>query len=143
MARRIKRIRTGNSMSRIEGMEEVRQLLQSLQERAPDVYMQELEAGGKQIETMAKSNVHSISGQLSASIHTEILDTATIKGAAVVAGGASAPHAHLVEFGHRHLNKYGDVVGDVPAHPFMRKAFEQYKAQLIAKLEADIDRIIR
>ena len=137
-----RRTRTGNSMSRIEGMEDVRQLLQSLQERAPDVYMQELEAGGKEIETAAKSNVNSISGDLAGSIHTEKNDGKVKKSVAVVAGGIAAPHAHLVEFGHRQVSKDGKVGDDVPAHPFMRKAFEQYKAQLIARLEAAIDRIL-
>ena len=137
-----RRTRTGNSMSRIEGMEDVRQLLQSLQERAPDVYMQELEDGGRHIESAAKANVNSISGDLAGSIHTESKNGATKKSVAVVAGGIAAPHAHLVEFGHRQVSKDGKVGDDVPAHPFMRKAFEQYKAQLIARLEAAIDRIL-
>jgi HK97 gp10 family phage protein len=40
---------------------------------------------------------------------------------------ARAPHAHLVEFGHVMLNKFGapTKLRRVPAHPFLRKAVEQ------------------
>lgn len=37
---------------------------------------------------------------------------------------ASAPHAHLVEFGHVLVTPKGKVVGHVPAHPFLRPAVE-------------------
>lgn len=35
---------------------------------------------------------------------------------------ASAPHAHLVEDGHAMVTKDGQVVGHVPAHPFLGPA---------------------
>ena len=37
---------------------------------------------------------------------------------------ATAPHAHLVEFGHQQISKKGIVVGHVPAHSFLRTALE-------------------
>lgn len=35
---------------------------------------------------------------------------------------ATAPHAHLVEFGHIMVTRSGKVVGHVPAHPFLHRA---------------------
>lgn len=37
---------------------------------------------------------------------------------------ASAPHAHLVEFGHAMVTKHGREVGTVTAHPFLRPALD-------------------
>jgi len=41
---------------------------------------------------------------------------------------ADAPHAWLVEFGHA-LIRNGQVIGHVPAHPFMRPAKEKVMAR--------------
>lgn len=35
---------------------------------------------------------------------------------------ATAPHAHLVEFGHDMVSHAGRKVGEVPPHPFLRPA---------------------
>lgn len=43
---------------------------------------------------------------------------------------ATAPHAHLVEFGHAMVTHDDRVVGHVPAHSFLRKA----KRSVIARL---------
>lgn len=45
-----------------------------------------------------------------------------------------APHAHLVEFGTavRH-HKDGKYVGQAPAQPFMRPAFDQYKQEVVVR----------
>lgn len=46
---------------------------------------------------------------------------------------ASAPHAHLVEYGHA-LVLDGKVSGTVPAHPFMRPAKEKRVNEAIERL---------
>ena len=55
-----------------------------------------------------------------------------------VGGGAiaiaSAPHAHLVEYGHA-LILDGKVVGTVPAHPFMRPAKEKRVNEAIERIK--------
>ena len=45
----------------------------------------------------------------------------------IIAGGSKAPHAHLVEYGHVMLNKFGEPtkLGRVPAKSFMRTAAEK------------------
>lgn len=43
---------------------------------------------------------------------------------------ASAPHAHLVEFGHAQVTPKGKVVGHVAAHPFLRPSVEKVMGRI-------------
>ena len=46
-----------------------------------------------------------------------------------------APHAHLVEFGHRLTNEHGEEIGRVPEHPILRPAFEEERPNLVRGIE--------
>ena len=46
---------------------------------------------------------------------------------------ATAPHAHLVEYGHIMVTRGGRVVGHVPAHPFLHKARNKVLRRAIAR----------
>lgn len=48
---------------------------------------------------------------------------------------ATAPHAHLVEYGHAQVTPDGKTVGHVPAHPFLRPAKEAVFARLAPILQ--------
>lgn len=143
MAKGARRIKTGNSMYAIEGFEEVKSLLDSLANRSAEVYESELEKVARDIEVDAKSNIHDETGALQSSIKTDKSKSKTHVRYKVLAGGAPAPHAHLVEFGHRQVTKEGKVVGDVPAHPFLRKAFEQNKSRIISALNKALDKLLK
>ena len=57
----------------------------------------------------------------------------------------TAPHAHLVEFGHRNvkggrLGKGGRQVGTIPPHPFMRPAFDATQAKVCREVGERIGR---
>ena len=132
----------GRTMNNIEGLEEVRQMFRNLAERSPQVYEQELTKTIDAVESSAKANVHSISGNLVSSIKKKITKGRSELKGSVSAGGTKAPHAHLVEFGHRLVNENGEVVGDVPAHPFLRKAYAQHVGNLLRSLSQAIDRLI-
>lgn len=59
----------------------------------------------------------------------------------------SAPHAHLVEYGHRQVaggrvGKGGRVIGSVPPHPFMRPAVDATKDIVQRKVEVGIRRFV-
>lgn len=43
---------------------------------------------------------------------------------------AEAPHAHLVEYGHRQVNVKGEQTGDVDAHPFLVPAIEENRERI-------------
>lgn len=53
--------------------------------------------------------------------------------------GAFAPHAGLIEYGHDIVvGKGGDVVGHVPARPFLGPAVETVKRHIPALLRAEL-----
>lgn len=59
-----------------------------------------------------------------------------------------APHAHLVEFGTAaRYHKDGKYVGQAPAQPFMRPAFDQYKQEVVVRfrdhLAVEVERAAR
>ena len=128
---------------KIEGLEEVRDLFDTLRREAPEEYKKELQNAGSMIESSAKSKVNSVTGNLKESFRTKEKFTETIQKVSVIAGGTKAPHAHLVEYGHRQVTSKGEVVGDVPAHPFLRPAFEQHKEALVKRLTEAIERLAR
>ncbi len=49
---------------------------------------------------------------------------------------ASAPHAHLIEFGHAMVGKDGTVQGHAPAHPFLRPARDRIARDVIHEIRA-------
>ena len=154
MARRIK---TGNSFDNA-GFKELENLLKSLSERSPEVYAEELEKAARNVETDAKSNVNDKTGQIRSSIILKKYAGQKSVSFTVSAGGINAPHAHLVEFGHRIITdgqtinipgvgfrklKKGEVLGDVPAHPFLRKAFDENKTSIEKALETALDKLLK
>lgn len=46
------------------------------------------------------------------------------EGESVWLARATAPHAHLIEYGHAAVTPGGDLTGHVPAHPFMQPAVD-------------------
>ena len=132
----------GRTMNNIEGLAEVQQMFRNLADMAPQIYEEELTKTIDAVESSAKQNVHSISGNLVGSIEKKITKGRSELKGTVKAGGVKAPHAHLVEFGHRLMNENGEVIGDVPAHPFLRKAYEQHVGDLLRSLSRAIDRLI-
>lgn len=56
-----------------------------------------------------------------------------------------APHAHLIEYGTAaRFHKNGKAVGQTPAQPFMRPAFQQYRQEVVVRfrdiLAVEVDR---
>lgn len=59
--------------------------------------------------------------------------------------GAFAPHAHLVELGHRMLNKFGEPtkLDHVPPHPFMLPALLETSDEAIKILAAELGKSLQ
>jgi hypothetical protein len=51
-------------------------------------------------------------------------------------GGKKAPHAHLVEFGHRQVNAKGEQTGTVAGKPFLTPAGENARRRIAPRLAA-------
>lgn len=140
---RATRIRTGNSMTRIEGFDEIIQLLETIRTRVPSKYDEVLLNVSQKIEVDARQRINSQTGKLESSLNNKKKKIGEITAYEISAGGSKAPHAHLVEFGHRQVSKDGTVVGDVPARPFLRSAFEDNKASLVEQLDRILDQALR
>lgn len=139
-----KRIKTGNRMNQITGFGELEDLLKSLADQSIEVYEKELEKVASVIENNTKSNItDGPTGNLKSSVTLKKASGKKRVSYKISAGGAKAPHAHLVEFGHRIITKNGDVVGDVPAHPFLRKAFEENKSNIETALNNALNELLK
>lgn len=155
-----RRTKTGNSFGKVsfDGFEDVRDLLSSLADRSEDIYERELSRAAEQIMSSAKHNVKSDTSLIVDSIHIRKYAGSKRVVYKIMAGGPLAPHAHLVEFGHRIINSgqlanlpgigfrklTNDVViGDVPAHSFLRKAFDENKSKIEKALNDALDEILR
>ena len=132
-----------NSINNVEGAEEIEALFKDLLKKVPEMYEEELENSANKISNSAKSKINDKTGNLKQSIKIRKFNKKDIKGVSVVAGGTKAPHAHLVEFGHRQIDKNGNVVGDVPPHPFFRNSFDEYREELEIKLKRILENIVR
>lgn len=81
-----RRIATGRTMNNVEGLGEVRELLERLKARVPSEYQRELTDAGMHIKNIAQSHVNNISGALSSSIRKESKFTQTKQQVNVKAG---------------------------------------------------------
>jgi len=132
---------------KIEGIEDAVKSLRLVGDAlAPQRIQDCLMVGAQMIQTRARALVNYGPGVDSAGTPREHLRDAIFasKGrldasAPSVIAGVSArrsPHAHLVEFGHvlwrggRRKQGVGHQVGNVPAHPFLRPAVDQSRADI-------------
>jgi HK97 gp10 family phage protein len=58
-------------------------------------------------------------------------------------GGKIAPYAHLIEFGHRNVDKGGAEHGTTPAQPFITPVAEQARSDFAREIEAALRRRAR
>jgi HK97 gp10 family phage protein len=118
--------------------------LKALSDKAPDAYEKELKSAAQLVADSARKNIKSKTGKLRSSIEIKRYTSKGNINYRVQAGGTRAPHAHLVEFGHRMVkpNGSGEVIGDVPAHPFLRKALDENRDSIVNALDAALDKIL-
>jgi HK97 gp10 family phage protein len=94
------------------------------------------------------AQAHSVTGKMAAAVETKVeISSDAQTGQAVVGFGNQAHEARLVELGHREITHSGEDVGQVPAHPFIRPAFdatsEQATDTFVAVLADQIDAIAK
>lgn len=129
-----------NSM---RGFTDLEDLFLSLVERVPNEYESVLKNAARVVESAALNNINDgKTGNLRESVAIEQYKSKGIINYRVIAGGKIAPHAHLVEFGHRIVNKSSESDADVPAHPFLRKAFDDNKSSIEKAMSDAIDKVL-
>jgi HK97 gp10 family phage protein len=108
----------------------------------PQAIQQAFEKGGSQMQAMAQSLVHSVSGELAASITYSASETELVF-------GTSLFYAHWVEFGrgpvrpiHAKALHWGNVfvryAGPAPPHPFIRPAFAAVFPEMVSEMADSI-----
>lgn len=121
----------------IQGLEQLRAKLRAAgPELATRCLEKALKEGGAVIENAMRvqTGKHVVTGELLADLHTEVaISSDGLSGQAKIGFGKQGYVARFVEFGHRivgHglLKKDRKENGHVPAHPFMRPAFDESKA---------------
>lgn len=134
------------SIPDIRGIKEVQDLLFMLLERVPERYSELIESVGATMEQDVKTNIRGLdkpTGLLESSVQTRRLYTKKTNRVIIEAGGKIAPHAHLVEFGHRMFTKDGRLLNKiVKGKAFMRNAFNKNIPFLISETERILDEII-
>jgi len=120
----------------VQGLAELRKKLRSAgPELAARALEKALQAGGAVIEKAMRARTPVKEGTLVADLHTtvEMAPNGTA-GRALIGFGKEGHKARWVEFGHRQVahgtaEKGRREIGHVPAHPFMRPAFEESQAE--------------
>lgn len=52
------------------------------------------------------------------------------------------PHAYLVEYGHAMVSHSGEVVGQVPPHPYFRPAVDENAGRMLNEMENELGKLI-
>lgn len=150
MARRtniIKDINTPNApgthLTHVQGIDEVMALFSTLERINEEKYKRFLEARADMILKDYTGRIHSVTGNLVRSSRVRKSYTDKRIAVSVVSGGKIAPHAHLVEFGHRQITKSGEIKGDVPGKHYLRDSFEKNARDIESKMLQILDDILK
>jgi HK97 gp10 family phage protein len=127
------------SKARMKVSLDMRELHRKVAALTPAVRREVLEGGALEkaaapIEAAAKQGVPKLSGGLADSITIARVPAETKSGAAVAVGHnkPGGSHAHLVELGtDPRYHKDGKFVGQMPAQPYLRPAFDQKKGEAV------------
>lgn len=125
------------SMVTIEGMQELEKALQKVGGSVAGVMKYAVSEASKPILEDGRSRIHSIDHDLEGSMGAALRNgkTGIWEGIRVGPQPPKGAHGHLVEFGHRMVTHDGRVVGNVPAHPFMRPAIRAQKGAAVARID--------
>ena len=122
----------------VQGLEQLRKKMRSAgPELAARALEKALQAGGAVIEKAVRTRAskHVKTGELLADLHTEVAVSSNgLSGRALIGFRKQAYKARWVEFGHREVShgltkNERKKTGHVPAHPFMRPAFDESKTE--------------
>lgn len=102
-----------------------------------------IKAVAEEAKNRAKSSASFIdrSGKLRKSIKVERSKKRRKEGETVYLLRVSAPHAHLIERGHAMVTRNGEVVGHVPARPFLQPAADSVMAEAEQLMDAHLKKI--
>jgi HK97 gp10 family phage protein len=113
------------------GRELERALVRLGENLAGEALLEALEAGAEPVVAEAKALVPVRTGKLRDSIAPRVKRRGRDP---IVAVGAKAPHAHLIEFGHIQTDRFGSPIGHVAARPFLRPAVDAKADEVLKRV---------
>jgi len=121
---------------RIEGTKEITANLDRLDKDMVEKVKQSLTDSAKTIADRARDNAPKKSGLLKSAIKYKPAKSPKFPYVALaVVDRKKAPHAHLVEYGARG--------GAMPAHPYLRPAFDHLKREIEGKIKSVVESVVR
>lgn len=118
----------------IEGLEEFREKIKTIEKKAPDRILKELDRQGNKLRRVARENTPRRSGNLSKGYRL----TKTEKTGGGYQKGLynRAPHHHLVNNGHRKVTPGGRVIGWTPGVFYIEKTVVQHEPIIMSELQS-------
>src|SRR4030066_2195026 len=124
---------------KIEGVEDIRKALEGKEKEVEEVFIRDLDEGADIVIVSAKSKVHNISGHLSASINKN--EVRGKDGKFDIYVGIEKNEFFLKE--DRYYPRFVEKgTSRAEAHPYLRPALNENKAQIIRNIESDLKEVI-
>ena len=119
---------------KIEGVEEFQEKLKTVEEKAPDGIIDELNHEGKKLKTAAKNNTPKISNDLRKGY--KLLPIEKIKGGYQIGMTNTCGYFHLVERGHRRVSRSGkEFKKPVKGKFYLKKTVEEQEEPITEGLK--------
>ena len=127
---------------KIEGVEEFQEKLKTVEEKAPDRIIDELDEEGKKLRKQAMNNTKKgKTGNLRKGY--KLLPVEKIKGGYQKGMTNTAPHFHLVEKGHRKVSKSGKELGWTEGKFYLKKTVEEQEEPITEDLKDWLDELFQ
>lgn len=127
---------------KIEGLEEFNQKLKTIEKKAPDRIIEELDKQGKELRKAMKKNTPvGATGKLSRGYRLE--PTKKVVGGYEKGLYNKAPHHHLVNNGHRKVTKNGVEIGWTPGRFYVEKTVVEEEKPIMNDLQEWLDDLFK
>ena len=116
---------------KIEGLTDFQNDLMSVERNAEKVFKTALTASGNKLTSRARKKARQLVKKGTGLYHKKFKRGKVFigpDGAMTVRAINTAPHAHLIEYGHRQVTKDGREVGFTPGKKVIAKAAEEFEA---------------
>ena len=127
---------------KIEGVEEFQEKLKTVEEKAPDRIIDELDEEGKKLRKQAMNNTKKgKTGNLRKGY--KLLPVEKIKGGYQKGMTNTAPHFHLVEKGHRKVSKSGKELGWTEGKFYLDRTVKEMEEPITEDLKDWLDELFQ
>lgn len=126
---------------RIDGLEEFRHKLRTIERKAPDRILDKLDEEGKKLRKRARANTPKKTGNLRKGY--KLLPVEKVLGGYQKGLTNKSPHFHLVERGHRQVTGDGKEMGWTPGKFYLERTVKELEPQVNMELENWLDELFK